>query len=241
MTSTERRASVYVPWRTFENAIKQLADEMPSRVDRTVFPSMSGGLQNQLLAGFRFLRLIDDHDEPTEQLKKLAVSDESKRRQVLKDILEERYSELFALDLKRATPAQLGEEMAKSYDVTGSTKERAERFFLAAAEYAGIEVSSRLGKSKRKRNGNATAPKPRAAGARRQSKHGGKRQASGATESIRVVELRSGGTIKIVTSLNILTLEAADRNFVGELISKLDEYETGNQLADGHGEESAGG
>jgi hypothetical protein len=49
------------------------------------------------------------------------VPDEAKRKEKLRQILQERYSELFALDLLKTTPNELTNQMGTSYNVTGDT------------------------------------------------------------------------------------------------------------------------
>lgn len=224
MAGGEQRAAVYVSWATFKNSVEQLAGGLPNRIDRTVFPSMAGGVQSQLLAGFRFLGLIDEDDHPTDQLKKLAVPNEAGRREVLKAVLEARYSELFSLDLTRATPAQIDERMSESYGVAGDTRRKAVRFFLAAVEYVGIEVSPLLSKTTGKKNGNGKTIRRRTSRRRSRSEERPPPPPSDSGSS-KEIHLRSGGTLRILASLDLFSLEPSDRAFVFELIDRLDEYE----------------
>src|SRR3954447_22135036 len=136
--------AVYVGWNTFNNAIATLIQAMPNRIDRTVFPGLAGGVQGQLLTGLRFLGLIAKDGKPTDALRALAVRDEPERKKQLAKILNQSYPDLFALDLSKTTEGELREQMSKSYGVAGATTDRAMRFFIAAARYAGIPISSHV-------------------------------------------------------------------------------------------------
>jgi len=204
-----------------------LAQGIPNRVDRSAFPGLAWGVQAQLLRGMKFLGLIDDDSNPTAALHAVAVSDEAARKEKLKVILRERYANLFALDLMKVTPAQLTEQMGVSYNVTGATRDKAVRFFLAAVEYVGIPVS-RLFKPKM---GNGAAP-----GRRRRAGRPPKSAAITGPEATgpdaappggttRVVKLKSGGTLTVLASLDLFSLSPADRTFVFELIDRLEQYE----------------
>jgi len=228
---TEKAAAVYVAWSTFKNALESLAQGIPNRVDRSAFPGMAWGVQSQLLAGMKFLGLITEDHIPTPALHAVAVLDETARKERLKAILRERYPDLFALDLMKATPAQLTEQMGNSYSVAGETREKAMRFFLSAVEYAGIPVS-RLFKPK----GNGQAP-----GARRRRGVGRPKSAATpgqetATQDAkpgpsggmsRTVKLKSGGTFTVSGSFDPFALVPEDRKFVFEMIDRLEQYEQG--------------
>jgi hypothetical protein len=229
----EAKAAVYVAWSTFKNALDGLAQGIPNRVDRSAFPGLAGGVQSQLLAGMKFLGLITDDHHPTKALHLVAVPDEAARKEKLAQILRDRYSELFALDLMKVTPAQLAEQMGASYSVSGATREKAIRFFLSAVEYVGIPVS-RLFKSK-SGNGTASARRrrpvrprgPVSAGDPTPGAEPGPVQPGGGTT--RVVKLKSGGTLTVLASLDLFSLSPTDRTFVFELIDRLEKYERTSQ------------
>lgn len=219
-------AAVYVSWSTFKNAIDGFAQGVPNQVDRTIFPGLAGGVQSQLLAGLKFLGLTDDKGKPTAALKALAVEDEGARKRALEMTLVERYPGVFALDLSKATPAQVAEEMARSYNVTGETREKAVRFFLAAAEYVGVSLSSYL---KPKANGGAAPSRKRRAVVRRPPPLMAEPEVMDEMPSpsgtSRVVNLKSGGTLTLSASVDVLSLDRADRDFVFALVDKMTEYE----------------
>jgi len=226
-------AAVYVAWATFKRAIEDLAQGVPNVVDRSTFPGQSWGVQSQLLAGFKFLGLTDDDGKPTPTLHALAVPDEQTRKKKLEAILRERYADLFALDLVKTTPAELDAKMSESYKVTGDTREKATRFFLAAVEYLDIPIS-RLFK---RTSGGAPSSGPR----RRRASTSRRTIPDGDDDSdddisppsppgtARTVTLKSGGTLTVSASLDVFKLSAADRSFLFGLIDKLEEYESANK------------
>jgi hypothetical protein len=141
-----KNVPVYLSFKTFQSAVDNLrAHGLPDPIDRTTWDSRSGADQTQIISAFKFLGLIGDGDHPTESLKKLkdtAANSEQEKR-LLAEITRERYAKVFELDLKTATPAQLDTAIG-SYGATGTTRERAVRFFLKLAEHCGISMSSRL-------------------------------------------------------------------------------------------------
>ncbi len=222
-------AAVYVGWTTFNNSIENLAHGIPNQIDRSTFPGLSGGVQSQLLSGFKFLGLMTADNKPTQALISLAVPDEKARKEALKTILQEKYAALFALDLGKTTPNQLNETMGASYGVTGDTKEKAVRFFLSAAQHVGIHLSRFLLKAQPGSpavNGNRPA-RPRRTASKSKS---GSANNDDATQNplqpgtSRSVELRSGGVLTISATLDLFSLSAEDRKFVFELIDDLEKY-----------------
>lgn len=227
MEDHEKRqaAAVYVAWGTFKNAIERLSEAIPNRIDKTVYPGLNPAVVSQLLTAFRFLGLIEESGRPTAILQSIATKDESVRKQRLEAVIRQRYSDLFNIDLEKTTPAELAELMERSYGVTGSTRDRAIRFFLASLGYVGVRVSQLLkvtpnGGGVRKRR----APRPRAVQPSVESVERPDRSDGG---SSRVISLASGGTLTLLASLNYLALSPSDRKFFGDLIDRLDEYERG--------------
>jgi hypothetical protein len=221
----KQTSAVYVGWMTFKNAIEGLAQGVPNVIDRTAFPGQSGGVQSQLLAGLKFLGLTDDDGVPTLDLHRLAVEDEAARKEVLGEILRKRYADLFALDLQKATSGQLSDVMGRSYSVSGDTKNKALRFFLAAAKYAGVPMSRFLNDAK--------TPRPRTTSAPPRVRNGTKSPAPTSTKAdatsggtSRTITLLSGGCLTISVSVNLFDLSGDDRKFVFGLIDSLAEYQS---------------
>jgi hypothetical protein len=222
--------SAYMPWGTFINTLDALTESMPNRIDKSVFPGQSGGTQSQLINGFRFLGLINDDGRPQPALLSIAVKDAAARKAGLRKIIEEKYADLFALNLTKTTPTELDEQMTESYAVSGDTRLKAKRFFLNAAEYLGVPISPLLNRDRSRPAGNgaATPRRRRAASSRRttdddQAMVPPQVEQPGGTS--RSIQLKSGGTLTISASLDLFSLNPADRTFVFGLIDRLDEYE----------------
>jgi hypothetical protein len=217
-------AAVYISWKTFQNAVEQLSKaELPNVLDKTVFIGMSFSNQNQLFTGMRFLGLIDDKNRPTPDLEALATEDEGARKHKLKEIIQHRYSELFALNLKKTTPDELDKKMAESYRVSGLTRDRAVRFFVGAAKYLNIEMSPLLaGKTA---NGSPRVAKKRVQRKQTFSSAGTPFNQGESTGTSKTVRLQSGGTLTLSATLDLFSLNTDDRKFVFELIDKLDGYQ----------------
>jgi hypothetical protein len=140
---TKKPSPAYLSSKTFSNFINGLRENgIPSRIDRSAMPGMSGGGQSALKAAFEFLGLITAEEEPTAKLHQLVESNEKDRSAVLAKILREAYPFLFSgsIDLKRATTKQV-EEAFRAQNISGSTVVKSMAFFLACAKEAGIEVS----------------------------------------------------------------------------------------------------
>ncbi len=223
MADAEKKlAAVYVSWKTFENSITALSKgEIPNVIDKSVFPGMAYSVQNQFFTALRFLGLIDQDNKPLPDLAELCNSVERRRKEKLSEILQRRYSELFAINLKKATPAEVEKKIADAYGNVGDTKEKAVRFFVSAAEYAGIELSPLLLPKKGANGGRTTAQRKRAP--RRQSAPAAiEQQAKSGTS--KTVRLQSGGTLTLSATLDLFALNPEDRKFVFDLIDKLDGY-----------------
>jgi hypothetical protein len=225
--------AVYVSWTTFKNAIEGLAQGIPNVVDRDAFPGLSWAVQAQLLTGLKFLGLITNDEKPraTPDLHTLAVADEAARKKKMEAILRERYSDLFALDLTKATMGEVTDKMRESYGVSGDTLEKAVRFFLSAVKYVDVPVSRFL--QPKDSAGAAPVPRRRRPGRPRQKttdtagedeeQEGDEPRPSSGTS--RSVDLKSGGTLTVSASMDVFKLNAEDRTFVFGLIDKLEEYE----------------
>lgn len=227
----ETYAAVYVSWATFKNAIEGLVQGVPNVIDRTAFPGLSGGVQSQLLAGLKFLGLINDSNKPAPALYALTVPDESARKQKLKEILEERYADLFALGLVNTTPSELNATIAASYNVSGDTRDKAIRFFLSAVTYVGVPVSRLFKQPGTESNGRVTRRRssPRVRMSLPQNATNDDPAANKPSGTSRAVKLRSGGTLTLIASLDLFLLTAQDRAFVFGLIDELDAYEKGGE------------
>lgn len=221
----EPKAAAYVAFGTFNNAMNSLAQGIPSSVDRSAFSGLSGGVQTQLLSAMKFLGLITDDDKPTPALHAVAVADENKRKEKLKEILQKRYSSIFAMDLMKATPQLLLNKLGDEYGVTGDTRDKAMRFLLAALAYVGIPVSRFFKIPGTTSSNNGTRTRKRSSKAKVTPPAGDPPPANNQTgANTRAVQLASGGTLTLSATVDFLRLSAEDRTFVFSLIDKFDAY-----------------
>lgn len=228
---------VYLSFKTFQSALENLRTHgLPDPIDRTTWDSRSGADQAQIVSAFKFLGFIGDGDHPSavlRQLQKLAANSEEEKA-LLEKVIRERYSKVFDLDLKTATPAQLESAIA-SYGATGTTKDRAVRFFVRTAEYCGVTMSSRLTKSSslgRSANSNGVPVTPRR---RRSKKVSTPARDVNETEvlpqdagnAMKTIELPGvGGSLTISGTFNPFGLIGAERELVYKIIDLMNEFET---------------
>jgi len=140
-----RRAQApYLPWSTFR-AFFENVNPLPNRIDGSVLRYTSGTNQQLLRHALRTLDLTAADGAVTPKMTAVAQAINGTDRKALQSLLREAYPALFAppFDLLTATPAQLREQF-EGLGFTGSTARKSQAFFLAAAEYAGIEFSPHL-------------------------------------------------------------------------------------------------
>jgi hypothetical protein len=134
----------YISFKTFDSFIRSLKVGIPTRIDRSVLSSMSGGVQAQLMSALRFLGLVTPHSVTTEKLSAFVNSEGPERERVLSGLLKESYPFLFQdFDLQRATTGQL-EEAFRKVGASGDTIRKCVAFFLSAAKGAAIAVSPHI-------------------------------------------------------------------------------------------------
>lgn len=234
MENEKKSAAPYLPFSTFLTALDRLKGigGIPNKVTSDVFPSLNHQSKTQILSAFRFLDLIDENGVPQgDMLSELALK-EDRRKDLVRILLETQYPDIVELDFAKITPSQLEEHLSGNrYNVSGDTKKKAKTFLLKAAQFAGFTVSPLLTKITRNRSskgtnkrsvanndnkGSTSAETPKALEQETQNQHG--------TE--KTITLRVGGTLTLSLAVNILELKGKDRQFVFDLIDKLDEYES---------------
>jgi hypothetical protein len=228
-TEDKKTAAPYTAWTTLKNVLDGFSRHMPNRIDKSVFQNQSGSVQAQLILSLRFLQFIEEDGKPTDALLKFAAAkDESEKKALLSAQLRTTYPDLFALDLMKTTPDQFAAKITGSYGVTGETRDKATRFFLAGAKYAGITVSPLLEK-KAAANGSGRKRRP-AAKRKPQSEPKHAAAVSGGATS-KTVELESGGSVTLAAAVDLFGISETDRDFVFSLVKKLDEYERNRTVA----------
>jgi hypothetical protein len=213
----------YAPYRTFISALDSLANGLPHQIDRSIFPSLSGVTQSQLIGAFKFLGLISDDGKPTDELQKL-VEDKSQRKAHLHRMLERSYPKIIALDLKKVTPNGL-DTAFKDYGLTGETNVKAKSFFLQAVKEAGFELSPYLLKVTRQ----SVARKRRAApqNGDAQKEYVDPVEASRKMDSSgvkKVIYMDNDATLTLVLDKNFGELPSNQRKFVNRMIDEMEEF-----------------
>lgn len=239
-TVTVKNVPVYLSFTTFQSAVATLRTHgLPKKIDRTAWDSRSGADQTQILSAFKFLGLIDENESTQESLHRLiqAPGDSDEERKVLSELLRTRYSKVFEHDLKTMTPGQLAEAIG-TYGATGTTKERAVRFFIKAARYCRIPMSPRFVREAATAadvtSSSATPKVPNGHKARRRKKPavgtGAMSQLPTAQSehgtAMRTIALPvAGGTLTISGTFNPFSLVGPERTLVYLIIDKMEEYE----------------
>jgi hypothetical protein len=143
---------VYVAYATLMSALDNLkAHGIPSTgiIDKSLWDTQSGAVQGQLLIALRFLGLINEQNRVQAALPVLVkAASPEERKALLKPIIEDKYRDVIALGLPTISPGQL-EEAFREFPVSGSTRDRAIRFFVKACQECGIPISKRVSEKMR--------------------------------------------------------------------------------------------
>ncbi len=151
--ATTVRVPPYVSYSTFKTFLGDLRDHgVPRKIDRSVWGTrVSGSVGVQLMSTLRFLRLVgtDDRPEPTlEPLVKLFGTDAW--NMALKNVIAQAYEPIVALELTGMTYEHLFIEFRTHYGAQDSVLGKSVRFFIQAAQEAGIDLGGRIVKGARK-------------------------------------------------------------------------------------------
>ena len=134
----------YVSYRTFRNFIDRLQQRLPARINRSYWGDvLSGSSGTQLMAGLRFLGLIDANGKPLERLKTLVAARGEQRTALMREMASDAFE--FALngqiDLESATYSQLQEVFHSTFQVTEDVSRKCVKFFIALTGDAGVPIS----------------------------------------------------------------------------------------------------
>lgn len=213
------RAPVYIPFKTFLNAVETLGQGMPTKLDRSVWPSFSNGVQSQTLGAFKFLGLVDEDRGVKPILQRLVNSKDDERKIVLAEIIEEKYAEAIQLANKNASFQQLL-DLFRGYGVQGGTLERAIRFFLDACDYSNLKRSPLWAKAKK----TFRRPSKKDEGQLKDKTVWESSRGEEIKSSVKTVKLRSGGALSLSLSLDLMALSREDREWLFGLIDQLNAY-----------------
>ncbi len=136
----------YLPYKSFQKILLAFKESgIPPRIGRDVLSGRSGTEQTMLLNAFTYLGLMSADGTPSETLQHLVTSDGPARQKILRDILTVRYSFLSSgkVNLENTTPSILLQALGTE-NLGGDTARKGMTFLLAAAQDAGMPLSSYL-------------------------------------------------------------------------------------------------
>ena len=225
--------AAYLPFKTFLSSLDVLDHGIPNKLDRTIWKSQSGIVQGQIMMALRFFGLVTESDEPTPALYRLVGSPE-KRREHIESLLRHAYRSIIDADLTKMTPKMLEKEM-EQYNVSGDTRRKAIGFFLRAAKYADLSMHPLLIAQIRESSGQKRKRKPPT-------------KSNGSVEGIatapedqsvrgsrRTLRLRGGGSVTLLIEADPFSLDTADREFLFELVDKIQGYRNDNPESEDNG------
>jgi hypothetical protein len=229
--SLTRWVPPYVSFRRFLHQIEVMESKgVPQRLDRAMLIGLSGPYQAQVMQALRALGMIDTAGVPMPVLHDLATRP-ADRRHLLAQLVSQRYPEAVRLAAGDGTPALLADEFKRG-GLSGDTLRKAAKFFLHAANYAGIPVNEHLrGRrtpSEPLRRQTAGRPVPRGSYGGQADQitgaHLTRDQGLRANQHIKTVALGSGGHVSLAVSVDIFALSVEDRQFVVDLVDRINGY-----------------
>lgn len=134
----------YATFAPFLNLLNKLRDtQVPSRIDPSVFKNASGSLVYSVIAALKILKLIAADGTPTQEFSALVKADDEARKGLLRAALPAAYPTLFdgTFDITKATSGQFDEHIREHYEAKGSTVDKVASFFIAATNFAEVELS----------------------------------------------------------------------------------------------------
>jgi hypothetical protein len=217
----------YMPYKTFLTFLDHLrAIGMPSHIDKSVMASMSGGMQNWLRSSLRYMRLVNDQDEPDPRLEKLVAAQGDERKALLADLFRSSYGFLNGkIDLRNTTPAKLRAAISE-LGAQGETAEKIMAFMISMAKDANIQVSTLLTKRA------PSVRRPRQRLATRATVEGepeideDEDEQPKTDSAMKTIELpKSGGKLTLSGNINIFELVDEERELVFALIDTMRKFE----------------
>ncbi|MFA5554172.1 MAG: hypothetical protein WCZ89_03420 [Phycisphaerae bacterium] len=164
-TETKQPIFPYVSYPTLKAFICHLHDTVVTdKIDNTMMPrKLSGSARATVMVTLKSLKLIDDQNNATSNLKELADAYNQKEwPQAVKKCILSAYDDITkGIDLKSVSRKQVEDMFG---DLNPQVKEKCIRFFLTANKEAGIEYSPHLKIRKRsvtpkKRTNSVVSPK----------------------------------------------------------------------------------
>ncbi len=201
----------YVSWSSFVRTLDMLGGLVLDQLDFSSIPGLSVSLASQMAQAFRFLGLVKPDGSPTQELRMLANSPES-RPAVLAKVFRQSYPEFFGQVIRPLSEKALEELMART-GLSPATQRKAVTFALNAASYMDIRVDL-----------NTLKVATPATGVVQESQ-----SVTGPTRNSLTVPLASGGSVGITVDVDVMQLDSTDREFVFGLIDKVRAYQGDRQ------------
>lgn len=148
MAADKPMTPAYGSFKTFTTFFNSRRDDEHATdvVDRSLMTNFSGSSQNELIAGLKFLKLIDEKGAPLPAYEQYVRATDAERKSLLAQLLRNAYPFVFnapPFNIERATTHTTA-EVFRGQGINGSTLSRAVAFFLAAAKEAGIKVGANI-------------------------------------------------------------------------------------------------
>lgn len=169
-----KKVPPYMSYKTFLSFLDALrVSGVPTRLDRSLVPSMSGSNQALLFSTLRYLGLVTNKGAPTQNLDTFVNAKMDDRKEIWRQLIINGYTNLFTsdIDIERATTQELAEVFAREGVASSDTVRKCVTFFSFAAKDAGIKLSphikpyagrrqtSRRGQETTKEQGTSTVPR----------------------------------------------------------------------------------
>ncbi len=239
--SVTQRLPPYLPFSRFVTFLDRLkADNVPMHINREYYGSfLTGTDESYIINGFRFFDLLDSEGRPSVDLRDLALNANNDRKRVLANLIERYYANILDVvgDLSQVSREDLDAAFRMTFTAADTTYRKAETFFIQAALYAEIPLSSHLVDKTRARTASTRSlVGRRSAQTLHSNSHGQHTKGASvlANEDERsekrdgdakTVKLRSGGSVTLTISVNWFEIDKTERDFLIDLIDRLREHE----------------
>ena len=161
-SASEKRTPPYLPFKTFLTALSSLKGKpAPHRIDRSFFKEatgLSGSSISALLPALDFLGLTENY-APTAAFHAFVDGSEEAQKTELSKILKDKFPDAMKI-LPTATMGHFNQGFG--YQVGDSVKQRCVAFFISAAKFSGLPMSSYISegsKVRRERRKPGAGPK----------------------------------------------------------------------------------
>jgi hypothetical protein len=224
-TKPPQEVAVYIPFKTIQTAITNFKPQtLPAKLDRSAWTSFSNLLQGQTLNAFKFLGLVDKDGNVQPALKELVGEslESDKFKTLFAGVIKSKYEKIIELANENGTITQLQDAMRK-YGVTGTTLERAIRFWVEAAKFTGTTFPESWKKATGGIVKRTKLPRPGVENKQEPPKVDEQPGEQPRTEGYnKIMQLPGGiGEVTLIVSVNPIELKGKTRSWFYELVDKL--------------------